>query len=171
MRRCELLLQLRVRGSHRGLIAQTIAKHQMVPPERTMDRYEIEVMGAVMFTTADEELALRQALWAASFVPGILENLEVRARLYSRLMSSYQIDDGFGRESGNCGAADVLKQKRREFSVRNALCEPFGFRAKGFSPCGICRTQLHDATRQSDGRRFVCRTRILHFFARTSTSL
>ncbi len=69
------------------LIAQTIAKDQMVSPKRALERDEIEVMRAVVFRTADEELALRQALWTTKFVTGGLESQEVRATLDSPLVT------------------------------------------------------------------------------------
>ena len=95
------------------------------------------MMRAVTLRTENEELALRDTLWTTILVTRRLKSLEVSAWVYFRLVTGEQIDDGLGRESGDCGAADVLKRKGWEACISNKLCEPSGFSVKYLSPRGV----------------------------------
>jgi hypothetical protein len=59
----------------------------VVAPERTVECDKIEVMRATTLRSAYEELALRHSLWATRFVLSGLKSMEVRERLYSRLVT------------------------------------------------------------------------------------
>lgn len=150
MCRRELSLQCCIGSSHGDLIAQTITKYQVVSPERTVDEGEIEMMRAVMFKTTDQQLTLRHTPWAAMSISSGLESRDICTRLYSRLVTSHQIDNWLGFESRDCGATDVLKQKRWQSSIFNLLYKTCSFRPKRLNPCGIGRLQLYNATTQSD---------------------